>query len=576
MTTILPQYHAEADSFSIDDAEAVIPYWQRDVFLFSEDVFDVLPAEPIDELLGAKIPYTDSFGNRKEIMLFDKDGRLTYWDLGFYEIGMFKNQDRESFKRYNGTRFTGQQTVKLTAYNRALSTFDKDSFDATWRWITTRSGHGIGKTASEAVIAIHFLLCFPGSQIGMTSNSEQQVEDIFMKELGKWRMKLPEGLRNSLVVTTDHVRVENSDDWFLRALVARPEKPEAQAGLHGIYVLIIIDEASAIPDNVIEVLKGALTGDNFIFMMDSNPTRNEGEFFESHKKGSRYTKLHFSTRHSPIVKEDFIAQMEADYPPNGEEASDEVKIRVEGEFAGVAEMDDKGWIPLFANITVRFEPEQGQIINRAVIGVDPAGKGRDSSIVVVRDSVYVKEVLNEKTSSAPDLARKIETIRDAYNSTSNDIGVEAFGEGAKVVANIQTKMGESANAILMDKPREETKDRFGTFKDELAWKFREWVLGGGIIITNKKSAWVKELDKIKYKRDGQGRIRLMGKPEFKKLNGFSPDRFDAAITSFFRDDPVRPVILTKDQMETHEMMDFMKRVQDAQKPKDWNLSSMGR
>jgi hypothetical protein len=570
----MPTYHAQDDSFGIEDAEGVIPYWQKDVFMFSEDALGMLPAEPLDELKGLKIAYEDGMGNKRETVLFNKDGYLTHWDLDFYTMDMFKNQDRESFKQYDGTRFTWQQTVKLTAYNRALSTFDKDSFDTTWRWITTRSGHGVGKTASTAVIAIHFLLCFPGAQIGMTSNSEQQVEDIFMKEFGKWRMKLPEDMRESLVMTSDHVRVENSEDWFLRALVARPEKPEAQAGLHGEYVLIIVDEASAVPDSVIEVLKGALTGDNFIFLMDSNPTRNEGYFFESQKKGSRYTKLHFSTRHSPIVKLGYIDQMEADYPSNGEEASDEVKIRVDGEFAGVAEMDEQGWIPLFANLNVLFEPEQGQIINRAVIGVDPAGKGRDSSVIVVRDNVYLKEVLNEKTSSAPDLARKVESVRDAYNSTSNDIGVDAFGVGAQVVANIGTKMGESVNAILMDKPREETKLLYANYKAELAWKFRQWVQDGGIIITNKKKAWLKEMDKIKYKRTGMGQIMMMPKPMFKKLNGFSPDRFDAGIISFFRDDPVRPVILTKDQLETQEMAEFMKRVSDANKVKDWNQSSM--
>ena len=568
----MSNYHSTDDSAS--DLEYIIPHWQKDVFMFAEDALDMLPAEPLDELRGVTLSYVDGAGFPRTAMLFDKEGKLTHQDLDFYTMDMFKNQSRADFKKYNGTRFTWQQTVKLTAYNRALFTFDKDSFNATWRWISTRSGHGIGKTASTAVIAIHFLLCFPGAQIGMTSNSEQQVQDIFLKEFGKWRMKLPVGMRDSLVMTSDHVKVEDSDDWFLRALVARPEKPEAQAGLHAEYVLIIIDEASAIPDNVIEVLKGALTGDNFIFLMDSNPTRNEGEFFESHKKGSRYTKLHFSTRHSPIVKEGYIEQMEEDYPSNGEEPSDEVKIRVEGEFAGVAEMDEQGWIPLFANVNVLFEPEQGQIINRGVIGVDPAGKGRDSSIIVIRDNVYLKEILNEKTSSAPDLARKIESVRDAYNCTSNDIGIDAFGEGAKVVANVQTKMGESANAVLMDKPREETKLLYANFKAELAWKFRLWVQAGGIIITNKKKAWLKEMDKIKYKRDGQGRIYLMPKPMFKKLNNFSPDRFDAGIISFFRDDPSYPVVMTKQQVETEEMVEFMKRVASAQKPKDWNTTGM--
>jgi hypothetical protein len=43
---------------------------------------------------------------------------------------------------------------------------------------------------------------------------------------------------------------------------------------------------------------------------------------------------------------------------------------------------------------------------------------------------------------------------------------------------------------------------------------------------------------------------IQGKGEFKKDHGFSPDRFDAAIHTFFRDDPTREVILPKEQLET--------------------------
>lgn len=864
--------------------------WAQDVFLFCEQTMGMFPAEPIDALRDKEIPYTDGFGEKRTAKLFDADGQLIWNDLSFYAVDMFKNQGRAEFK-HNGTRFTWQQTVILEAYNRALRTFGKDSFDPTKRWITARSGHGIGKclgkdtqvlmadgsiklvqdikigdklmgddsmprnvlslasgnepmyrikyfdgtyydvneshilslvasqthgkqktgditnvsvreylkwsdrkkrtnigykraielpkqklpiepyllglwlgdgnskggkifntdreiidylrsvgigkeridqrtscweanikglskrlracgvfgnkhipqiylnasrkqrlellagiidtdgsrtgrqfsviqknkklaeqikwlaqsvgnhatinavkkycyykgrkregtyhivnisrnteiiptkvkrkksvrngreqrdnlhfgftveplgegdyygftidgnrlfmlgdftvthnTATMSVIAMHFLWCFWGAQIGMTANSEQQVEDIFMKEFFVWKDRLPLFMQKSLIQTSDHIQMEDSEDWFLRAQVARPEKPEALAGLHGEYVLILVDEASGVADKVFEVMKGALTGDNFIVGYWSNPTRNEGEFFDSHKKGSSYTKLHFSSRESPIVKENYISKMEEDYPSTGVEHSDEVKIRVDGEFAGVTEMDEAGWMPLFANMNILFEPERGQIINGGVIGVDPAGGGKDHSVVHIRDSVYLKEVLNERTSQEKDLARKIETIRDAYNCKSNDIGVDAFGIGAKVVANINTKMGESVNALLTDKPREGTEDLFVTFKDELAWKFREWVAKGGIIITNNKNAWLKDLEKIKYKRVRPGRIQLMSKKEFKKEYGFSPDRFDAAIHTFFKDEPTRAVILTKQEIERKENEEFINRMKQT-------------
>ena len=545
--------------------------WAIDVFLFAEQTMGMFPSEPVKELLNKDIPYTDPMGNKRTAKLFDADGRMIWNDLSFYSVDMFQKQKPAEFKTYEGTRFTWQQTVMLEAYNRALRTFNKDSFDMAKRWIATRSGHGVGKTSIMSIIAIHFLWCFPGAQIGMTANSEQQVEDIFMKEFYVWRSKLPEFMQNSMIQTSDHIQMEDSEDWFLRAQVARPERPEALAGLHGEFVLILVDEASGVADKVFEVMKGALTGENYIVGYWSNPTRNEGEFYESHKAGSSYTKLKFTSRESPIVKPGYIQKMEEDYPSNGAQHSDEVKIRVDGDFAGVTEMDDKGWVPLFANLNILFEPEHGQIINGGIIGVDPAGMGKDHSVVHVRDSVYLKEVLNEKTSQEKDLARKVEIIRDAYNSKSGDIGVDAFGIGAKVVANINVKMGESVNALLMDKPREGTEDLFVSFKDELAWKFREWVAKGGIIITNNKAAWLKELGKIKYKRVRPGRMQLMSKKEFKKEHGFSPDRFDAAICTFWKDEPSKPVILTKLELENKEVYDYLNSLKS---PVDNNHSSM--
>lgn len=565
--------------------------WRPDVFLFAEEALNMKAAEPIDELRGKAIHYTDGLGNRRSTILFDVDGRLVYPDLSFYTIDMFKHQGKGDFKKYKGTRFTWQQTIELEAYNRGLATFNKDSYNIADRWISIRSGHGIGKTSFLSVASLHFLICYFGSQVGVTSNSEDQLKDIFLKELSKWKAKLPDYLtanmteeeqaeggaqiRESVEVLDTFVRIAGQKDWFLRARVARPEKPEALAGLHGEFILIIVDEASAVHDKVFETMKGALTGENFIVIYTSNPTRNEGEFFNSHKKGAAFTQLHFTSRQSPIVKDGYIEKMEEDYPSNGEEPSDEVKIRVDGEFAGVSEMDDKGWIPLFANVKVLFEPDRGQHLSRPIIGVDPAGRGRDSSIIVARDPIYLKEVLNEKTSSEPDLARKVETVRDSYGSSSNDIGIEAFGIGAKVVANVQTKVGESVNAILTDKPREETKDKYHTYKAELAWAFRTWCLMGGIIITNKQAAWVKELEKIKYKRDAQGRIQLMDKVTFKKEYGFSPDRFDAAITSFFKNEPTMPVVMTKAQLEAKETQEWLQKVQQAEKSTaDPNFSSM--
>jgi len=555
-----------------EDNKRLLDEWAKDVFRFCKVNMGMRPSEPIDSLRGRAIRYKDDLGREQTTILFNKDGSLVYHDLRFYTKDMFKNQDA-GFINYRGKRFTWQQTVILEAYQRALNTFWEDSFDETKRWITSVSGNGIGKTSTMSVIAQHFLICFFRSQIAMTANTEKQVNDVFMKEVGVWMRKMPGALVDNLDKSSDHIRVKGMDDWFLRAQVARPENPEALAGLHGEFILILVDETSGVENKVFEMMKGALTGKKFVVMYFGNGTRAEGEFYDSHKPGALFTKLTFNSEESPIVEKGFCERWLAE--SDGNKNADMYRVHVSGKFPSTTEMDDKGWFPLFSNLTILFEQGLGQVINHGVIGVDPAGTGKDRSIIAIRDNIYLKEVLNEQTSNEKDLARKIETVRDAYNCTSNDIGIEAFGIGAKVVANVQTKLNESVTAVLTDKPREEVKDKFHTYKSELAWKFREWVAKGGIIITNNIQAWVKELEKIKYKRDKQGRIMLMDKVTFKKEYGFSPDKFDAACMTFFKDEPEMPVHLTKAQLETKETQEWLNKAQEAQtKPKEPDYSCM--
>jgi len=545
--------------------------WRTDAIGWCRAVLGLHISIPVKELRNKEFTYETSSGEKKTTKLFDDRGRLTHYDLSFYTRDMFRYQDQEEFKK-RPNMLTWQQTVELEAYDRAINTFGQDNYDRALRQITVRAGNGIGKTSMASIMILHFLFCFKYCQIASTANTESQLKDVFLKEFYVWHKRLPESLQNEIEQLDNKIRIRNTKDWFLRARVGSKDKPEALAGLHGKHVFFYADEASGIADKVFETMHGSLTGENWIVLLSSNPTRTEGYFYDSHKPANKlhWTQLHFNSNDSPVVKPGYVKGIIDEYG----KSSDEYKVRVSGDFTSVGEMDTKGWIPLFANITIQFEEFGVQVIKGAIIGVDPSGQGKDRTIITARDEFYLKEVLNEATSSETDLARKIETIAIAYNSTLNDVGIDAFGIGAKVIAKIHNKIGEMPNALLTDKPREEVKDRFNSYKAELAWKFREWVLRGGIIVTNNQKDWMRELSLIKYKRDNQGRIKLMGKLEFKKEYGFSPDKFDSAIYTFFRDEPSRQVVFTKEEMENKSWRDYIQKIENKGGESMENLSTM--
>lgn len=520
----------------------IIEEWRKDIFAFCRDTLNLLPAEPLPDLRGKKIKYKLSSGEERTAVLFDEDGQLVWKDLSIYSKKMFRNQTRETFER--GKRLTWQQTVIFTAYNRAIATFGKDVFDRATRRISIRSGNGVGKDVSLAIISLHFLISFFGAQIGVTANTEQQLKDVFLKELWAWRRKLPEPLAACLSQTDDKVQVEDQKDWFLRARVARKENPEALQGFRGEYVLLGIDEASGVDDAIVDSSESSLTVPNWVTIYIGNPQRTEGFFFDSHTEARAFdfTQLTFSSEDSPVVEPDFCSKILAEC--NGDRDADRFRFRVRGLPPKTEEMDEKGWLPLFANVNVMFESANHQRLVHPVIGVDPSGQGKNRTSVVARDNVYMREELNEQYSSERDLARKIETVRDSLSATTDDVCIDAFGIGAKVIANIRDENGLAVNAVLADKPTEAGKDKYVSLRDELGWKFREWCASGGIIVTGNQAKWLAVISKMRFKRFGLGKIRLMSKPEFKKqypLASAYLDTFDAALYTFFKEQGGQPV-----------------------------------
>lgn len=133
---------------------------------------------------------------------------------------------------------------------------------------------------------------------------------------------------------------ERPESWFARARPGDKDNAEALAGVHSEYghVLLIADEASGVDEAVFNTAKGALTSDNTLFIMISNPTRLEGYFYKSHTELSPFfQRLNFSGMESPIVSNKYVDEILAEAGAD----SDEYRYRVLGLFPKVEGVDDK-------------------------------------------------------------------------------------------------------------------------------------------------------------------------------------------------------------------------------------------
>lgn len=439
--------------------------------------------------------------------------------------GKFNEVKKEYFQEFEkGKHVTWQQYLILKAVEKGLAK------QAPLK-ISVVSGHGIGKDATLSWLILWYLFCHLNAQVGATAPTSDLLSDVLWKEIRIWLDKMPKEISDLYEWQADYIRIkEKRETWFARARTAKKETPEAIAGLHGDYVMIAVDEASGVFEEVYKSAGGSLTGENTLVILIGNGIRNLGYFYNTHHDSSDlWQTLQFDSEDSPIVDLKYIEDIENQY---GRE-SDEFKIRVKGKFPTSEQMDESGWIPLVTDRDIRQVSENIPFIGRKYMGIDPSGEGDDTTRWVIRDRFQAKVVATENISNDKSIARKTYDLIKQFELDPKDITIGNFGVGADVKAELMLldhKM--QINTVNEgEKPNDTT--RFLNVRMELAQRGRDWLVRGGALVGDE---FKRDVLGYFYKHNINGKKQLMDKPNLKKRLGRSPDRGDAFLLSFYTDD----------------------------------------
>jgi hypothetical protein len=468
--------------------------WQKSPISFIEGMWKLTP-QPIKEQYKFKV-------------------------YGLIEEERFKEITSEYFEEFEkGKHITWQQWLVLIAIENDL----KKGISVIK--ISAVSGHGVGKSVTLAWLILWFLFCYKDAQIPCTAPTAEQMHDILWKEVAAWIKKMPKNIQKLYEWSAGYIRiVESPETWFARAKTARKENPEALAGVHGDHVLFIVDEASGVPDEIFNTAEGAMTGNMVIVVMFSNGTRVVGYFYDSHHSDSKAWKtFSFDSRESPIVDKAYTERI---IEKHGEE-SDEYAIRVAGAFPKADAIDEQGYVPMFLETDLR-QIQDMPFVGDTLMGIDPAGEGRDETVWVIRDRFKAKVVCKEKISNPKSIAEKTLTLMDFYKVRGENIYVDNFGIGANVAQELAIEQVRVNGTNVGDKAYDE---RYMNLRAEAYWKIKEWTRSGGEFIQN--DGW-KELLYIRYRNQLGGKLQIMPKIEMKKKLGKSPDTSDALSLTFIR------------------------------------------
>lgn len=205
-------------------------------------------------------------------------------------------------------------------------------------------------------------------------------------------------------------------------------------------------------------------------------------------------------------------------------------ILYENKFPPEEMMDEHGYIPIIDEKDL-IEVVDEQMAKNKVLGVDPAGGGRDEAKWVVRDPFKIRVAATEKISTPKSMASRTMTVMIQEDIAPNNVFVDSFGVGAPLIAEL-ARAGVPVNAVNVgDKmPRDsEEAERFFNKRAWMFWELREWVKQGGTFVKNPN--W-KEILGVKYRAELDRRLKIMSKDEMRRKGIASPNTVDAAMLTF--------------------------------------------
>src|SRR5262245_46139646 len=251
--------------------------------------------------------------------------------------------------------------------------------------LATASGHGVCKTALVSWIILWAISTKPDTRGVITANTETQLKTKTWAELGKWFHMFIAKEYFSFTATALFAKdTAHEKTWRIDMVPWSERNTEAFAGLHnkGRRILVVFDEASAIPDIIWETTEGALTDSEteIIWAVFGNPTRNTGRFrecFPGQRHSKEWRTKQVDSREVSLTNKDQIASWISAY---GED-SDFVRIRVRGVFprTGEQEFISAETVAAATSREAYSEPKDA-----LVIGVDVARFGSNETVIWFR------------------------------------------------------------------------------------------------------------------------------------------------------------------------------------------------
>lgn len=168
--------------------------------------------------------------------------------------------------------------------------------------VAVTAGQAVGKTHCAAILVLWYLFTRHGAQIFTTASSAAQLKDALWRQIRELHenSRVPLGGR----VLLESIEIDARIRWF--AVGRSTDDSTNIQGIHGPYVMALLDEATGIRPQIWQAVETLVPGPNDKIVCLGNPTDSSSQFYQECQKPGKWEYLSLSCEDHPNFIENRI------------------------------------------------------------------------------------------------------------------------------------------------------------------------------------------------------------------------------------------------------------------------------
>jgi hypothetical protein len=402
------------------------------------------------------------------------------------------------------------------------------------RFTAVRSCHGTGKSYLASRLVAWWLATKPDAFVVTTAPSGHQVRSILWREIkraktkGNLKGRITEGQVPEWKIGGELVGFGRKPADY----VDPTEAATSFQGIHALNLLVVLDEASGIPEWLATAVETLVTNTNSRVLAIGNPDNPTSWFAKINQPGSGYNVIKINAQMTPNftgepipdnLRDLLVSEMWVEERKKRWGINNPLYIsKVEAEFP--LQTDDTVFTPYHIQIASNVDRSKQALTTAAnYAGLDVARLGVDECCLYVNQGGYLRHY---KSWGKVDTMETVGITRRIFEGRPwPHLNIDVNGVGGGVF----DRLSELGHPVIPFNGGERAynPEKYRNRRAESYWEAREAIEMGLVDIDPEDTDLIAELLEIKYKVTSTGQIQIEPKEDTQRRLGRSPNRADA-------------------------------------------------